>query len=175
MNFSRRLVSAVLVVGVAAIVAVPVASHAQSAGVYSTSIDGSTNVSFLGLTTNTLTTGYVGTNNHSQVISEFDYVGFTVTLNGSTASAPAATSTATFRFVQSYDNGVTYETTPSISYTTPPINGITPVTFGTNFFCFGSHIKPFDVWNTNASAYFTNMTTKFYLKQPKRGANTQVN
>jgi hypothetical protein len=146
--------------------AVLCAAEAQVAGPY-------TQGSLVGFVVPALSTNQIGV---SQVISEYDYVAFTVTLNGSTASAPAATSTATFRFVQSYDNGLTYETTPSLTYTTPPINGVTPVTYGTNFFCpASSHVKLLEVWNTNAAAFFTNVTAKFLLKQPKRGANTQVN
>lgn len=156
-------------VSVAMLTFCAVKAEAQTAQVYPTIIDGTTNVSFLGLTTNTFASGYL-TNNHSCVISEYDYVGFTVTMNANAAN----TSTATFRFVQSYDNGVTYETTPSITYVTPPLNGTTPVTYGTNFFCWGTHIKPFDVWNTNATAFFTNIAAKFNLKTPKRGANTAV-
>ncbi|HZR20148.1 MAG TPA: hypothetical protein VFE51_22890 [Verrucomicrobiae bacterium] len=114
------------------------------------------------LSTNTL--------NVAQPIFEYDYVGFTITLNAGSAN----TSTATLHFVQSYDGGLTYESLPSFTYVTPPLNGTTPVTFGTNFFCYGTHLKLVDVCNTNASTYFTNVTAKFSLKSPKLGADTRV-
>jgi hypothetical protein len=134
--------------------------------------DTSTNTSLLPATTNRFNSGYFSTIASPGIsISEYDQIGFTMTL----AASAAYTGTTTIRFCQSLDGGLTYESNPSFSFTSTPMNGTTPITFSGTMFCpVATHIRLYDWWNTNSTVYFTNAAAKIMLKTPKRGANTNV-
>ena len=153
-NIKRLLAAAAIFAFILAFV--PMTGFSQSAQPYTTTLNGGTN-NVLNAATNTYSI--------TQVCGEFDHVGFVVSALGS----GAGTGNVLFKFKRSYDNGVTYETVPSV-VVTHVLNGAAQVVTCADITIYNdTHLKLSSIENTN-SIYITNVIAKFGLKSPKRGA-----
>lgn len=108
--------------------------------------------------------------NMVQTVAEYNSFGLTWQFTAPTGSTNAA---VTLFGYKSFDNGVTYESNPSIVYTMTPTALLVPLTWTTNLTVSctdASHIA-WSVENKTVG-YITNVVLKVNLKSPKYGARS---